>query len=307
MLKLRFVIYILVAAAVAVCGYLIYSAVLNQPADLTWVSDLGYQPSEIHELRFNRMGDRSCPQIPVTVGGDEYELVFDTGCGPGIHFTDIMEDKIDYELLGETEELNRDGSHRGWSKRIAVKELSVFNEIHRDIKTNISDWSMFSSQPFNGLIGLAYFKGKTVTLDYKNHRIAVGSRPIDYDSLNGDYIVLDLYKSTSSGQENLPFIEAELEGKPVMVYIDTGKNYSYLYDPEGAFSMTQRPSQFADVPVKIGGVNFVLGDAAVVNDLAQAEGLPYPTMVELNSDQIWKNGLAVTFDLISDKIIIRKK
>lgn len=39
---------------------------------------------------------------------------------------------------------------------------------------------------------------------------------------------------------------------------------------------------------------------------AQGEGLPYPTMIELNSDQIWKCKLLVTIDLIEQKIIFRK-
>jgi hypothetical protein len=305
--KLRFILYFFAAAAVAVCGYLIFKAVLSPSADLTWASDLEYEQSEIHELTFNWEGDRSCPQIPVTIGDDEYDLLFDTGCGSGIYFTDVLEDKIDFGLLGRSEELNRDGSHRGWLNYVSVEEIGVFNEVYWDIRTSMSDWSLFSSQPFNGAIGLSYFIDKTVTLDYNNRRIAVGSRPIDYDDLTGDYIVLDYCYSTSSGQGNLPFIEAEMSGEPITVYIDTGKNYSYLYDPESTLSITQKPSQFTDVPINIGGVDFMLEEVAAVGDLAQVQGLPYPTMIELNSDQIWKNGLLITFDQISDKIIIRKR
>jgi hypothetical protein len=40
--------------------------------------------------------------------------------------------------------------------------------------------------------------------------------------------------------------------------------------------------------------------------MAQAEGLPYPNMVELNSHQIWKCKLLVTIDLIDQKIIFRR-
>lgn len=165
---------------------------------------------------------------------------------------------------------------------------------------------MYSSSPFNGSLGLHYFQSKVVTLDYEGHRIAVSSHPIDYSKLPDDYVVLSLYRPTSTGQESLPFFEAELNDEPIMVHLDTGKNYSYIYNAEGQYSMSEKPSKFCDASLKIGGEDLILFDIAEVNDMAQAEGLPYSTMIELNSDQIWKNHLLVTFDLIAQKIILRK-
>ena len=50
----------------------------------------------------------------------------------------------------------------------------------------------------------------------------------------------------------------------------------------------------------------MLKDITEINDMAQAKGLPFPTMIELNSDQLWKNNLIVTFDLIEQKIIFKR-
>lgn len=117
--------------------------------------------------------------------------------------------------------------------------------------------------------------------------------------------MLQLHKTSSKGQEDLPFFEAEFNGKPVIVYLDTGKNYSYVYNPNCKFSKTDKPTDLFDVPIKIGDIEILLDDVAEVNDLAQADGLPYPTMIELNSDQLWKCNLIVTFDLIEQKIIFK--
>ena len=68
----------------------------------------------------------------------------------------------------------------------------------------------YSSHKFNGNIGQAYFKSKVITLDYVGRKIAVSSNPIDCTKLDTNkYVVLHLYKTTTKGQEDLLFFEAE--------------------------------------------------------------------------------------------------
>jgi len=90
-----------------------------------------------------------------------------------------------------------------------------------------------------------------------------------------------------------------------MIYLDTGKNYSFSYDPDSSQRIGEKPSEFIDIPVTIGERELLLEDIVPVRNLAQAEGLPHPTMIEMNSDQIWKNKLVVTLDLVDQKVIIR--
>lgn len=270
----------------------------------TWINDLGYREDQIHRLTFNWSGDRSCPEIPVNINNKTYELGLDTGCGAGIFFTNAIEDELNYTLIGMVEALNRDGSHRGWNKRIVIDEFTVFGNTYNNIETTISDWNMYSSEEFNGAIGLKYFKSKIITLDYAGHRILVSNNPIDYDNLNPDkYAVLQLHRTATKNQESLPFFEAKLNGKEIIVYLDTGKNYSYVYNPVVKSTMADKPNNFIDVPIKIGNIQMTLSDVVEINNMAQVEGLPFPTMIELNSDQLWKNNLLVTFDLINQKII----
>ncbi len=302
----RLLLFIVVFMILA--GYMGPTAVRFLFADRSWISDFGYSKNEIHKLSFHLQGDRSCPEIPVLINGRKFKLGFDTGCGTGLMLTDVMKKKIDYELLGRTEQLNRDGSHRGWSERVSIKEITVFGEAYENIQTDISDWRMFSSSKFNGIIGLEYFQARAITLDYRGRRIAITNRPIETSKLDPDkYIILPLHNSTIEGQTTLPFFEVEYDRRSVIAYLDTGKNYSYLCNPWCEFSMSDQPAGFTDVPIKVGTMEITLKGVAQVNNLAQARDLPYPTMIELNSDQIWKLGLVVTIDLIDNRIIFRIK
>ncbi len=275
--------------------------------DSSWVYDLGYQEDEVHPLTFSWPGDRSVPQVPVTLGDKTVDLFFDTGCGVGIFLTNTLENQVRYTLLGTSEALNRDGSHRGWNKLIRLAEIEVFGATHNGVQTIMSDWRMYSSEKFNGAIGLAYFQDRVVTLDYVGRRIAIGSNPIDYAQLDQDkYIVLPLRRSTDPMQVHLPFFEAEYNSEPVIVYLDTGKNHSYIWNPESRGSIGAKPEKYSDVPIKIGSLELELKDMVEVGSIAQAEGLPFPTVIEMNSDQIWKNRLLVTLDLIDHKIIFRQ-
>lgn len=273
-------------------------------ADRTWISDFGYQSEEIHDLSFDSLG---CPEIETEINSAKYCLTFDTGCERGLALTEHLDGKVDYTVLSQAEELNRDGTHKGWSKDIMLDEFSVFGQKYTDVQTSMIPWSMTSDKPYNGLIGVAYFQSKVITLDYTGHRIGIMDRPIDYETLDKEkYIVLPLYKN--HGQENLLFFEASVKDEPVMVYLDTGKNYSFIQDVTSKISIGDKPKGFdTDVNILIGDMELTLKDIVRVNNMAQGETLPYPVEVELNSDQIKKLNLLITIDLINQKIIFARQ
>ena len=275
-------------------------------SDKSWISDFEYQDGEIYKLSFDRVGIRECPKIEVQINSKKYNLFLDTGCERGFTLTDKLESKVNYTLLGQKEELNRDGTHRGWSKYINVNEVSIFGQKYQDVQTTMIPWSMTSSEPYDGLVGIKYFQSRVVTIDYYGNRIGIKDTPINYESLDKDkYVVLPLYKNV--GQENLPFFEANMDGEPIMVYLDTGKNYSFIQDSTSTLGIGDKPKGFErDVDIYIDDMELKLNDVVGVGSLAQGESLPYPVMIELNSDQIWKSHLIVTFDLINQKIIFNK-
>lgn len=259
----------------------------------------------MHDLGFDLTG---CPVIPVTIQGKEFPFKFDTGSNSGLLLTSLLEKQIEYALLGQTEALNRDDSHRGWLKTIRLNEFSVFGKNYTDVETHLANWEMYSSEKFNGLIGLEYFPSQVITLDYAGKKIAVTSHPIDYGKLDiKKYAVLPLLKTKEDGQSNLPFFEAVLNGGAITVYLDTGKNYSYLHNPASAYSPGpgnwNAPNR--DVTIKMNGMELPLKGITEVN-LAQVADLPHPVAIELNSDQIQKNNMLITVDNIRQCIIFRK-
>lgn len=286
--------------------YFIYKENRTEMAD--WVSELGYEDNQLYTLTFNFEGNRGCPEISVALNNKEYRLIFDTGCGSGLALTNVIENDLEFDLIDTVEQLNRDGSHRGWSKEVNLKELSVFNDSFKDIKTVIVDWNMMSSKKINGVIGLDYFEGRIITLDYNGHQIGVKNKPIDYGNLNKDkYVILPLLKTSSKSQESLPFFIAKYKGEFIMVYLDTGKNHSFVYNPNSDSVIGGDVKILKDINLEVGELMLELTELGEVCNIEQASDLPHTTMIELNSDQIWKNNLLITLDLIEGNIIFRKR
>lgn len=300
--KVAIPLFILPILALSIIGgYFLFQTIVVLAADKSWIQDFGYQEDEVHNLSFDALG---VPDIPVIIAGSEIPFTFDTGCDSGFLLTSLLEKKADYTLLGQTEQLNRDGSHRGWSKTVRLNGFSVFGESYSDIETVLADWKMFSSEKFNGLIGLKYFSSKVITLDYIGRKIAVTSNPIAYNQLDPQkYVVLPLLKSQQ--YENLPFFEAALNGDPIIVYLDTGKNHSYVHNPDSAYTAAPGNPPKQDIVIALNDMNLPLKGISEVR-LAQVADLPHTVAIELNSDQIRKNKLLITIDLISQKIIFRR-
>lgn len=99
-----------------ISGY-VFSPISVMTEDKSWTQDFGYQQDEIFDLRLNQF---RCPVIPVIIEENQILFTFDTGCSPGFLMTNLMEENVNYTLLGQTEQFNRDGSHRGWSKTVLL-------------------------------------------------------------------------------------------------------------------------------------------------------------------------------------------
>lgn len=299
-----FLLAILIWVFLVISGH-VFSPLSILTKDKSWLKDFGYQQGEIFDLRFDRSG---CPVIPVTIEENQFLFTFDTGCGSGFLMTSLMEEKVHYTFLGQTEQLNRDGSHRGWSKTVLLDQFTVLGKSYTDVQTTIADWDMFSSEEFNGLIGLKYFASQVITLDYEGRKFAVTDRPIDYGKLDTKkYVALPLLKSNQGGMEHLLFFEAMLNEEPMIVYLDTGKNHSYIHSSNSSYSPgTGKPDTLKkNITISLNDMRLPLNGVLEVN-LAQVSDLPYPLIIELNSDQILLNNLLITIDLITQQIVFQR-
>lgn len=134
---------------------------------------------------------KDCPVIPIKIGNKNVALEFDTGNGMGIFITTALKDKIDYEIVGTTTELNADGTYRGEGTSISLKTIKVFGDEFQNVMSSLNDWRMYGFFKINGTIGLKYFDNKVVTLDYDNKKIAVSNKTLDYPlklAINSDLL-----------------------------------------------------------------------------------------------------------------------
>lgn len=263
-------------------------------ANIKWIKDLSYEENQIYDISFNFFSP--CPTVPVKIGDKKVKLLFDSGNGVGITFTTALEKEIDYKTIGTTTELNSDGTYRGNGKSILLKNITVFDEEYTNIISSLIDWKMCSSFKINGTIGLKYFDNKVVTLDYNNKKIAVSNKALDYSKLKNDkYTVLPLIKSNLDKEQDLLFIEGEVNGKKSTIYIDTGSSRSFYN-----FDDAQR-----EIEVKLGKKAYTFNSNKLMHgEIGFQDEFKYPLSLAINSDLLKTNHFVITIDKIQNNLII---
>lgn len=289
----KFKFYIIGVVITLLIIFTIYCFRKNN-TDIKWIKDFSYEENQIYDISFNRFSP--CPSVPVKIGDKKVKLLFDSGNGMGITLTTALEKEIDYEIIGTTTELNSDGTYRGSGKAILLKKIYVFDEEYTDIKSSLVDWKIFSSDKINGTIGLKYFDNKVTTLDYKNKKIAVSNKALDYSKLKNDkYTVLPLIISDLNKEQDLLFIEGEVNGEKSTIYLDTGSSRSFYN-----FDDAQ-----AEIKVKLGKKTYTFNSNELIHDeIGFQDEFKYPLSLAINSDLLKANHIVITIDKIQNNLII---
>lgn len=289
----KFKFYIIGVVITLLIIFTIYCFRKNN-TDIKWIKDLSYEENQIYDISFNRFSP--CPSVPVKIGDKKVKLLFDSGNGMGITLTTALEKEIDYEIIGTTTELNSDGTYRGSGKAILLKKIYVFDEEYTDIISSLVDWKIYSSDKINGMIGLKYFDNKVTTLDYKNKKIAVSNKALDYSKLKNDkYTVLPLIISDLNKEQDLLFIEGEVNGEKSTIYLDTGSSRSF-YNFDDAQS---------EIKVKLGEKTYTFNSNELIHDeIGFQDEFKYPLSLAINSDLLKANHIVITIDKIQNNLII---
>jgi hypothetical protein len=288
-------VFIIAAAVILAIIVLVLVYPRRSNADIGWIKDLNYEENQVHNMSIGLLNP--CPVIPVKIGDKEVKLEFDTGNSEGIFITTAIKGKVEYEVTGKNTEYNSDGTFRGESSSISLKSVNVLGDEYSDVKSSLADWKMYGFFKFNGTVGLKYFKNKIVTLDYKNKKIAVSSKAIDYSKLQSDkYTILPLVTSKLSNEKDLLFFEGEVNGEKGTIYLDTGSTRSFL-NPMGNKTTTAE--------VKLGNKKYkfkgLRNDSIGFNDKFE-----YPLRLAINSDLLKYNHFVITIDKIQNNLIIYK-
>jgi hypothetical protein len=266
-----------------------------------WAQVLGYRDNELYRLTVGPLG---CPFVEVDVSGTNVSLMLDSGTARGFVITNHVP-VIPHRTEERIEEVNADGTHRGESFRIRADKISVLGKTFENVTGTLSDWRMFSSEPFNGTVGLDFFLDRRVTLDYQSGRVGATASPLPPRLDPKRYVVVDLVEPPKS-QGHILYGRARVNGREALVYFDTGTNVSFI-DPAFAegLARVERSGRFKvfreGVPMEIGGRTFVFDDLRE-DPIRRGPGLDLPVALLLGSDVLSR--FIVTIDIRTKKLVL---
>jgi hypothetical protein len=284
---------------------MIRAAVVSTTLETTsfpqWSRDLGYRETQLYPLT---LGATGCPLIEVDVAGVKVPLILDSGTARGFVIT-TSAPAIPHRVEERSEELNPDGSHRGESWSIRVETVSVLGQVFKNVAGRLSDWRTFSSEPFNGTVGLDFFLDRRLTLDYRSGKVGVTASPLPEKLDRKRYLYIDLIEPPKS-QGRILYARARVNGRDAIVHFDTGHNVSFI-DPDFAqgLARVERPGKFKvfreQVPLELGGQPFLL-DELRESPIRRGTGFDLPVALTLGSDVL--SHFIVTIDIRAKKLIL---
>jgi hypothetical protein len=266
-----------------------------------WAEELDYEQDEIYPIKLQM---NFIPLVEVKVNGSPLWVKFDTGCGTGFSLTSAVEEKIEHTITGKSRELNPDGSYRGETKLATIASLEVFGDEHSPVKTSFTDWRLFSTLKFNGLLGLKYFKRKRVTIDYKNKKIGITDRPLVYSTLKDFSGTAVPLLEASGSQADLIYVLGRVNGQATVIYLDTGSSASFI-DPSmveaSEIKKGKRHAIAENIQISIGDLSFTVKQLRV-REQNRGVNFQYPQTVKLGSDVI--RDFLFTIDRIGGKLFL---
>jgi len=183
-----------------------------------------YNDNEKHHLTFgNSFG---IPEVMVKFVSKEYPFFFDFGNSGNITITTAIADSLRYVIKDTTFTYTPDGKIRGQVHSIILPEFQTIKQSYANESGTLADWSIFSTSPLNGLIGLKYVGEKCFTLSYPRQTLAVSNRSVlpELTTNKQDLIQLEHYKMHPYGVH----FKGKVNDQDAIIYFDTGKSHSAI-------------------------------------------------------------------------------
>ena len=269
----------------------------------SWAEKLDYRQDELFPIKLQI---NSIPLVEVKVNGFPLWVIFDTGCSTGFSLTSAVAKKIAHKVTGTSTERNPDGSYRGEITLATIASLEVFENKYAPVETSFTDWRIFSTLKFNGLLGLKYFKNKKVTIDYKTKKIGISERPLEYRAISDNFGIVVLLLEASRNQTDLIYVLGKVKGRPTVIYLDTGSSASFI-DPSmldaNEIKKGQKHLLAENVEMSIDDFPFTVKRLRV-REQRRGVNFEYPQTVKLGSDVI--RDFLITIDKITNRLILQK-
>jgi hypothetical protein len=284
-------------------GFLVLMSLGFGPQRTTWAERYVYRADELFRIKLQI---NSIPLVEVKVNGSPLWVKFDTGCSTGFSLTSAVEGKIAHEVTGKSIERTPDGSYRGETTLATIASLEVFGAKYARVETSFSDWRIFSTLKFNGLLGLRYFKNKRVTIDYQSKIIGISSRPLVHRASEDFPMALAPLLQASGSQADLIYVLGKVKNSPTVIYLDTGSSASFI-DPSvldaSEIKKDKKHMLAENVEISIGGFSFTVKRLRV-QEQRRDVSFQHPQTVKLGSDVI--RDFLITIDKIGNRLILQK-
>ncbi len=282
--------------------FLVFLALGLDTQQKNWTEKWDYRPDELHSIKLQT---NSIPLVEVKVNGSPLWVIFDTGCSTGFSLTSAVEGKIAHQVTGKSKERNPDGSYRGETTLATIASLEVFGAKYASVETSFSDWRIFSTLKFNGLLGLRYFKNKRLTIDYQSKIIGISSKPLVYRASEDFPMAVVPLLQASGSQADLVYVLGKVKNSPTVIYLDTGSSASFIDPSIWDASETKKDKKHLlaeNVEMSIGGFSFTVKRLRV-QEQRRGVSFEYPQTVKLGSDVI--KDFLITIDKIANRLILQ--
>ncbi len=166
------------------------------------------------------------PQVEVVFDDVSVPLLLDFGNSGDILITNAISSEVDYTISDTVYTYTPSGEVRGVIESVIFPEVMVFGEKYTNVKGNLAHWSIFSTEPTNGIVGLSYLDGKYFTLSYRNQIIGVSSKSINqsFPSLTNNAIDLETFAFHPTGV----YFKGMVSNTMAIIYFDTGKSHTMI-------------------------------------------------------------------------------
>lgn len=188
---------------------------------------------------------RSTPMVSLEIEGMPLELRLDTGSEEGLHLRRDLLDRIQgVRFTGEMQRSSDMAGNVQENARFVIAELSVHGRTFRDIRgVEFSPWGITvredSKLPESSVLGLGFFKGQRILIDYLSKELTVFDAESDFDP-NGDTGWIEVpFRHSEEGL----VLEAVIAGQRHDMVLDTGATISFAVADRIADTVAAVPCQ----------------------------------------------------------------
>jgi len=243
---------------------------VDQPA---WVQGFGYARSALNEVEIGAYG---YPFIPVVMSGDTVLLAFDTGNMAGLTLSSDLFTRLNLPCSDAWDRLDSAGEVVSTGCTALGVRASLLGQEYDSLRV-----LEFFHETLPGLVGPGLLPGSRFTIDYVAGLLACDSlaSPASVRGFTGIPLV------RSGRHPHLILVEGEVNGRPALIEIDTGKSRTTVdrtWVEESRLEETE--TGVALEQVTLGPLTWSVESARVVNTSGISEGLPGRISVGIGSD-----------------------